>query len=236
MVFDPLFGAFTRSPPSLHPACILACPAVVMAGRSAEGPEPSSRSPGRRIKTPNGAQGELPALLGTAWHALRGQGDLARARDLFDRAARLAEARGDAQALGEAALGADGFWLHEQRSPVAQALVAGWRRAALAEVDPASRLAVRLRVRDAAERDYESGGTKAVLAALPEARRCGDRAALAEALHLAQHCLLGPKFTKLRSTLGEELLAVAAAADDPFEACRGLMWRATNLLLTGHPP
>ncbi len=206
-----------------------------MAGRSAEGPEPSSRSPGRRIKTPNGAQGELPALLGTAWHALRGQGDLARARDLFDRAARLAEARGDAQALGEAALGADGFWLHEQRSPVAQALVAGWRRAALAEVDPASRLAVRLRVRDAAERDYESGGTKAVLAALPEARRCGDRAALAEALHLAQHCLLGPKFTKLRSTLGEELLAVAAAADDPFEACRGLMWRATNLLLTGHP-
>ena len=206
-----------------------------MAGRSAEGPEPSSRKPGRRIKTPNGAQGELPALLGTAWHALRGQGDLARARDLFDRAARLAEAQGDAQALGEAALGADGFWLHEQRSPVAQALVGGWRRAALAEVDPSSRLAVRLRVRDAAERDYESGGTKAVLAALPEARRCGDRAALAEALHLAQHCLLGPKFTKLRSTLGEELLAVAAAADDPFEACRGLMWRATNLLLTGHP-
>ena len=40
---------------------------------------------------------------------------------------------------------------------------------------------------------------------------------------------------ELRSTLGEELLAVAAAADDPFEACRGLMWRATNLLLTGHP-
>lgn len=111
----------------------------------------------------------------------------------------------------------------------------GWRRTALAEVDPASRLAVRLRVREAAERDYESGRTKAVLAALPEARQCGDRAVLAEALHLAQHCLLGPKYAELRSTLGEELLAAAAAADDPFEACRGLMWRATNLLLTGHP-
>jgi hypothetical protein len=166
---------------------------------------------------------------------LRSQGDLARARGLFDRAARLAEARGDAQALGEAALGASGFWLHEQHSPMARALVSGWRRAALAEVDPASQLAVRLRVREAAELNYESGGTKAVLAALSEARRCGDRAAMAEALHLAQNCLLGPKFTKLRSTLGEELLAVAAAADDPFEASRGLMWRATNLLLTGHP-
>ena len=166
---------------------------------------------------------------------MRGQGDLARARGLFDRAARLAEARGDAQALGEAALGASGFWLHEQHSPMARAVVSGWRRAALAEVDPASQLAVRLRVREAAELNYESGGTKAVLAALSEARRCGDRAAMAEALHLAQHCLLGPKFTKLRSTLGEELLAVAAAADDPFEASRGLMWRATNLLLTGHP-
>jgi hypothetical protein len=171
----------------------------------------------------------------SARQALRGQGDLARARSLFDQAARLAEAQGDAHALGEAALGAGGLWLDEQPSPVAQALVSGWRRAALAEVDPASQLAVRLRVREAAERDYESGGTKAVLAALPEARRCGDRAALAEALHLAQSCLLGPKFTKLRSTLGDELLAVAAAADDPFEACRGLMWRATNLLLTGHP-
>ncbi len=185
--------------------------------------------------TSNRAREALPALLETAWHALRGQGDLARARSLFDHVARLAEAQSDVQALGEAALGAGGFWLHEQRSPVAQALVSGWRRTALAEVDPASLLAVRLRVREAAERDYESGGTKAVLAALPEARRCGDRVAIAEALHLAQHCLLGPKFTELRITLGEELLAVAAAADDPFEACRGLMWRATNLLLAGHP-
>ena len=158
-----------------------------------------------------------------------------RARSLFDHVARLAEAQSDVQALGEAAVGAGGCWLHEQRSPVAEALVSGWRRTALAEVDPASLLAVRLRVREAAERDYESGGTKAVLAALREARRCGDRAAIAEALHLAQHCLLGPKFTELRVTLGEELLAVAAAIDDPFEACRGLMWRATNLLLTGHP-
>jgi len=102
-------------------------------------------------------------------------------------------------------------------------------------VDPASLLAVRLRVREAAEHDYESGETKEVLAALPEARRCGDNAVVAEALHLTQHCLLGPESTELRVQFGEELLAVAAAADDPFEACRGLMWRATNLLLTGHP-
>jgi len=102
-------------------------------------------------------------------------------------------------------------------------------------VDPASPLAVRLRVREAAEHDYESGETKEVLAALPEARRCGNNAVIAEALHLTQHCLLGPESTELRVKFGEELLAVAAAADDPFEACRGLMWRATNLLLTGHP-
>ena len=154
---------------------------------------------------------------------------------MFEHAARLAQARNDAQALGEAALGAAGFWLYEQRSPVAQALVSGWRRRALAEVDPASLLAVRLRVREAAEHDYESGETKEVLAVLPEARGCGDRAIIAEALHLTQHCLLGPEFIELRVTLGEELLAVAAATDDPFEASRSLMWRATNLLLAGHP-
>src|SRR6185312_17461192 len=139
----------------------------------ADAPSNKSSSAKKGGKTSNRAQEELPAVLRTAWHALRGQGDLARARILFDRAARLAEAQGDAQALGEAALGAGGFWLHEQRNPVAQALVAGWRRAALAEVDPSSRLAVRLRVRDAAERDYESGGAKAILAALPEVRQCG---------------------------------------------------------------
>ena len=92
-----------------------------------------------RLMTSNRAREELPALLEAAWHALRGQGDLARARSLFDHAARLAEAQGVPQALGGAALGAGGFWLHEQRSPVAQALVSGWRRTALAEVDPAAR-------------------------------------------------------------------------------------------------
>jgi len=117
-------------------------------------------------KTSNRAQEELPALLEEAWQALRGQGDLARACSRFDHAARLAEAQGDVQALGEAALGAGGFWLYEQRSPVVRALVSGWRRRALAEVDPGSLLAVRLRVREAAERDYESGRTKAILAAL----------------------------------------------------------------------
>lgn len=90
-----------------------------------------------------------------------------RARSLFDQAARLAEAQGDAQALGEAALGAGGFWLYEQRSPVAQALVSGWRRSALAGVDPASLIAVRLRVREAAERDYESGGRRRYLLRSP---------------------------------------------------------------------
>jgi tetratricopeptide (TPR) repeat protein len=154
---------------------------------------------------------------------------------LFDQAARLAEARGDDQALGEAALGASGFWLYEQRSPVAQARLSGWWQAAIDSIDPTSLLALRLRVRQAAEHDYESGETQAVLAALAEARGCGDRAVLAEALHLAQHCLLGPKFAELRLMLGDELMAAAAAADDPFEACRSLLWQATNRLLTGHP-
>jgi hypothetical protein len=174
-------------------------------------------------------------MLRSAWHALRSQGDLGRSRHLFEGAARLAEMLGDMDALGEAAAGVGGLWLHEQRSPVARALARGWRQTALSAIDPQSARAVQLRVREAAESDYASGRHDSVLAAVADARRCGERRVLAEALHLAQHCLLGPEFTELRQSLGDDLLGVAAAIGDPFETSVGLMWRTTNLFLGGHP-
>lgn len=139
------------------------------------------------------------------------------------------------QELGLAAAGIGGFWVHEQRDPVLQALVASWRRTALAGVDRDSLLAVRLRARQAAEENYETGEHDQVMEALEEARVCGDLAVLAEALHLAQHCLLGPAYIELRLELGRELLVAAGAQGDSFEERRGLLWRAMNLYLTGHP-
>jgi tetratricopeptide (TPR) repeat protein len=181
------------------------------------------------------ARAEMAVRLAEAWHALRIEGDLNRSRSLFEGAARSAEASGDAEALGEAAVGVGGLWLHEQRSPVAQALADGWRRAALDELDSTSTLAMRLRVRAAAEADYTSGSSDTVLAELEEVNRCGDRVAIAEALHLTLHCLLGPESTELRMRLAERLLGVAGATGNPFHALTGLMWRTTNLLLIGDP-
>ncbi|MBW9213271.1 hypothetical protein KV102_00325 [Mumia sp. zg.B53] len=177
----------------------------------------------------------MARLLAGGLQALRGSGELQRAREQFEQAGRLASAREMMPELGLAAIGIGGFWIHEQRDPVMQALVASWRRIALDGLNESSLLAFRLRARGAAEDDYETGERTAVMQALEDARACGDRTILAETLHLAQHCLLGPAHIGLRLELGQELLAVAGAEQDAFEECRGLLWRATNLYLAGHP-
>jgi hypothetical protein len=173
--------------------------------------------------------------LADGWHALRTDGALARARELFERVAQATASTPESPAFGEAVLGASGLWLHEQRSPVEQARLATWRAAAVAATDPSSLLALRLRMREAAEADYAVGDTARVLAALDDVTRFEDASAVAEALHLTLHCLLGPGDGELRMTLASRLLAAAATTRDPFDTSLGLMWRVTNLLLLGDP-
>jgi hypothetical protein len=94
-------------------------------------------------------------------------------------------------------------------------------------------VAQRLLMRELAEADYAAGDTRQVLAQLDIVMRSGDSVAVAEALHLTQHCLLGPEHAELRLALADRLLAVAASTGDQFDASLSLLWRATNLLLIG---
>ena len=174
-------------------------------------------------------------LLTDGWRALRVDGSLSRSRELFEEAARETAAMPESIAFAEAVLGASGLWLHEQRSPVDQARIMTWRRSALAAADPSTLLARRLQVRESAEADYAVGGIARVLAALDDVLRAGDTTAVVEALHLTQHCLLGPEFGALRMTLTRRLLAAAATTGDPFDISVSLLWRVTNLILLGVP-
>ena len=172
-------------------------------------------------------------LLADGWRALRVDGSLSRSRELFEEAARETAATPESTAFAEAVLGASGLWLHEQRSPVDQARITTWRRSALAAADPSTLLARRLQVRESAEADYAVGGIARVLAALDDVLRAGDTTAVVEALHLTQHCLLGPEFGELRMTLTRRLLAAAATTGDTFDISVSLLWRVTNLILLG---
>jgi hypothetical protein len=178
--------------------------------------------------------GRLAELAG-AVRALEVHGDLAASRVRFDAAFRSADAAGDAERIGLAALGFGGMWVHEQRSATAAALVESRLRHALSVVDPESTLALRLRVRLAAETDYRAGTSADVLARLAEARAAGDPVALAEALSLAHHCLLGPDHGERRLELSRDLIAQSLVTKRRSDQLTGLLWHAVDLLLTAHP-
>jgi hypothetical protein len=161
------------------------------------------------------------------------QGRLAEARRAFWREATSAAARGDDVALGEAALGLGGIWVHEHRSTVERSHVAALQRRALRRLDGSSPLAHRLRVRLAAEDAYVSGHGAPMLTALDDARRLNDPGVLAEALSLAHHCLLGPQFADARLAIADELIDVAALTGRRIDALMGLAWRTVDLFLAG---
>ena len=177
-------------------------------------------------------QGSLAAELDAA-AALQEAGQLEAARTAYAAVAAGARETGDADVLAAAAVGLGGVWVHEQRTSIARAHMIELQRAALAAADPASPVACRLRARLAAEECYVSGDPSGVLDALDDARRSGDPVALADALSLAHHCLLGPDHGAARLELADELIATSVATNRNVDALVGLAWRTVDLLLAG---
>jgi tetratricopeptide (TPR) repeat protein len=181
------------------------------------------------------AGGDIRTLLSRGEQALYTDGDLQASRDWFDAAYRLAEIESDPAALAAAAIGMGGLWVHEHRSMAAAAVVEERTHRALSTVDPAGRLALRLRIRLDGEADYRRGEHGAILARVAEARRLGDPLALAEAISVAHHCALGPDHSDLRHRLAHELIAEGFRTPRRSDLLMGLLWRTIDRLLDGDP-
>lgn len=168
-------------------------------------------------------------------HARCVEGDQRAGREHFEAAYLAAEAEGDGRVAAFAALGLAGLWVHDHRGVTAGTSIEVRLRNALSGVDPGSVLALRLRVRLAAEADYRSGEHTAILATLEEARRAGDPTALAEAANLAHQCLLGPGHSQARHELAWELLAAGFQTSCRSDQLLGLLWRTIDHILDAHP-
>ncbi|MEV6627342.1 AfsR/SARP family transcriptional regulator, partial [Amycolatopsis sp. NPDC051114] len=138
-------------------------------------------------------------------------------------------------ALARAALGLGGVWVHEHRTAAASEQLLTRLRHALAEVDPASALARRLRTRLAGEEDYQAVTHDRILAVTDETRVAGDPVAHAEALSLAHHCLLGPDHTARRHALATELVGVSGRSGRRTDLVMGVLWDTVDLFLAGDP-
>ncbi|HYO17575.1 MAG TPA: hypothetical protein VES02_02770 [Dermatophilaceae bacterium] len=93
----------------------------------------------------------------------------------------------------------------------------------------------RLKARLAAEHSYQTGDPSGVLGVLEGQRCLDDPVALAEAISLAHHCLLGPDHAQQRLDLAHELLTAAALSARPIDLLMGLLWRTVDLFLLGDP-
>jgi hypothetical protein len=157
------------------------------------------------------------------------------ARQQYDLAYQLAERAGDAEAMALAALGMGGLWVHEHRTAAGSALLRQRLGRALSTAAPSSTLALRLRVRLAAEADFSTGSSAKILAALDEARAAGDPVTRADALSLAHHCLLGPGHSQLRRELATELIGESFRTGRRSDLLVGLLCRTIDLFADGDP-
>ncbi len=157
-------------------------------------------------------------------------GRLTDARVWFGRGVESATAEADRTALAECALGLGGIWLNEHRHTAERARILALQRQALDALPAGTEvLRARLVMRLAAEAVYDGGALEPVHRALARVRAVGDPAALAEALSLAHHAMLGPAEIGTRLALAEELLAVATEARHPLLVLMGLLWRTVDL-------
>lgn len=162
------------------------------------------------------------------------EGRLAEARVRFEADLTAAE-DADEYAYGEAALGLDGLWIHEQRAALEQARVAAMQQRALLALPPDCQLAHRLAARHIANEAYRTGHPEPILALVTEARSWQQPLALAESLSLAVQCLLGPPHQQMRHQLIGELVAVSPLTGRALDGLQALLWRVVDHLLTGSP-
>jgi hypothetical protein len=162
-------------------------------------------------------------------------GDLRAGRERYEAAYGLARQDGDAAGMAAAALGLGGIWVHEHRTAAASVQLEARLRHALALLDQGDPLALRIRVRLAAEANYQRGDHLAILTVLTEARRSADPVARAEALSLAHDCLMGPDHGALRRDLSIELIAASSATGRRIDLLLGVLWQTADLLLDGDP-
>jgi len=167
--------------------------------------------------------------------ALYDNGDLGAARRAFDVAYRAAERIDDGRSMAHAALGLGGLWL-PARPGAPEAIVTRMRmRHALSRGPGDTAIARRLRARLAAESDHGTGGHAAIMAALAEARRHGDRVAPAEAAGLARNCVAGPDHPSLRTQLTGELRAASGRSGRRSDRLLGMLWHTVDQFVDGRP-
>lgn len=178
---------------------------------------------------------DVESVLRAGERALHEDGDLQKARRLFDQAYQEADTQGDGPALARAALGLGGLWVHEHRTAADAGRIRARQQRALTVIDRGSSVAFRLRARLAGEDDYRSGTHTAILELLDEARRSGDPVCLAETLSLAHHCLLGPEHVALRLELAEELIGQATRTGRRGDLLMGLLWQTVDRFHAADP-
>lgn len=164
----------------------------------------------------------------TTGEQLLRRGFLARARSAFTAEVDSAREAGDADTLARAALGLSGLWVHDHRTLLDRVRVAELQQGALDGLASDSELAHRLRLRLEAEALYGTGTAEAVEDMVARARE-HEPTVLADALHLAYFCLLGPEHLRRRRELAEELVTVSAVTGDPLHGLLGLCNRVLVL-------
>ena len=184
---------------------------------------------------PAHAAGELGPLLAAGAHALLTDGNLARSRETYERAFAVAQRDGDGDGMATAGLGMCGLWVHEHRTAAGATETRTRLEYALAAVGPRSPAALRLRTRIAGEADYEANEHARILSMVAEARSADDPVALAEALSIAHHCLLGPDHGGRRDELALELIGVGLRTSRRIDGLMGLLWHTVDLFLAADP-
>ncbi len=172
-------------------------------------------------------------------HATASQqcGQLHTARRLFR--AILAEVPPAFNAIrADAALGAAGIWVEDQRDPIERRQlleIFSELLTALPVTERSRRAEVSVRV--AAERYYDSGGRglDELEGAMREARAVDDDGMLARTLSILHHCFLGPDFADRRVEIADELQTTGSASGHEFHAMVGLCWSVVDQYLRGDP-
>jgi hypothetical protein len=197
--------------------------------------EADANSATRRLQLVPELPADLHAALADGDRALYSAGDLRASRESFERAYQLAELSGDPQAMAVAALGLAGLWVSEHRTVTGAVRLQTRLQHCQGLLEPGSSLALRIRVRLAGESDYVRGSSAAILEALAAARAAADSVALAEALSLAHHCLLGPDGVGRRRALAVEMIRASFTTDRRSDRLMGLLWQTIDAYLEGDP-